>query len=297
MLSVGDSEAYPADLAIVLPGESRLVVVAAHWTGRLLLDGDVEAPVPGIYSPEGLRPRVDGDVHVTGEPGSSLVLDGLVVDGDVVVAAGSLGSLTISQCTVAGRVLVQGTPADGNRELSVSCCRSQVGGIEVVATVPRVSVTDSVVDPALRRATGPAVEAPGAHLVLTGATLLGEVGCRILDVTSSICDGTVTVVDRQVGCARFSYLGPGARVPRRFRCVPPSDAATGDAPSYVDTTPGSPSYPALAPSAPASLRRGAEFEAEMGVHHHLRRPPRMDAARRLVAPYLPVGMQIGMFGS
>ena len=146
-----------------------------------------------------------------------------------------------------------------------------------------------VVDPALRHAAGPTVAAPGAHLFVTGSTLLGEVGCRTLDVTSCICDGTVTVVDRQVGCARFSYLAPGSRAPRRFRCVPPSDAETGDAPSYVDTTPGSPFYPALAPSAPVSLRRGGEFEAEMGVHHHLRRPPRMDAARRLVAPYVPAG--------
>ena len=67
VLSVGDSETYPGDLVVAVPGESRLVVVAAQWTGRLLLDGDVEAPVPGIYAPEGLRPRVDGDVHVTGE--------------------------------------------------------------------------------------------------------------------------------------------------------------------------------------------------------------------------------------
>ena len=60
---------------------------------------------------------------------------------------------------------------------------------------------------------------------------------------------------------------------------------------------GSPSYPSLSPAAPASLRRGGEDGAEMGVHHHLRRPPRLDAARRLVEPYVPAGMQIGLFGS
>jgi hypothetical protein len=132
---------------------------------------------------------------------------------------------------------------------------------------------------------------------ITGSTLFGSVDCRVLEVTSSICDGVVTVVDRQHGCARFSYLGPGSRAPRRFRCVPGSDAAGAVGPSYLSLDPASPFYPALASSTPSAIRRGGEGGAEMGVHHHLRRPLRMDAARRLVAPYVPAGMQIGMFGS
>ena len=297
VVSVADSETYAADLTVAVPAESRLVLVAAHWRGRQLVSGDVEAAVPGVYAPEGLRPHVLGDVHVTGERGASVVLDGLVVEGDVVVDPGALGSLTLSQCTVAGSVRVRSGADGANRELTVAIRRSQVGSLDLAPTVPEVVVVDSVVDPALTAAAAGAVAAPGAHLDVSGSTLFGDVGCRWLEVTSSICDGTVTVVDRQIGCARFSYLGPGSRVPRRFRCVPASDATTAISPSYLSTQPGSPFYPSLAPSAPVSIRHGGEFGSEMGVHHHLRRPQRMDAARRVVAPYVPAGMQIGMFGS
>lgn len=296
VVSVADSETYAADLTIALPAESRLVLVAAHWRGRQLLNGDIEAPVPGVYSPEGLRPHVLGDLHVTGAGGASLLLDGFVVEGDVVVEPGDLGSLTLSQCTVAGRVRVHSGAPGANRELAVALRRSVIGSLDLVDTVPEVLVVDSVVDPALTSVTD-AVAAPGAHLDIVGSTLFGDIGCRWLEVTSSICDGIVTVVDRQVGCARFSYLAPGSRVPRRFRCVPAADATTAISPSYLSTQPGSPFYPSLAPSAPVSIRHGGEFGSEMGVHHHLRRPQRMDAARRLVAPYVPAGMQIGMFGS
>lgn len=305
VLSVADSAVHTGDLTVDVPAESRLVLVAATWRGRLLLDGDVEEPVPGVYSPDGLRPRVVGDVLVTGGAGAAVLLDGLVVEGDVVVRAGDLRSLTVSQCTVAGRVRVEGTDADPNRELAVAVRRSLVGGVDLVATVPALAVVDSVVDPALTDPladpppAGPAVVAPGAHAVVEGATVWGTLDSRLLDVTSSLCLDVVTVVDRQRGCARFSYLAPGSRTPRRFRCVPPTDTAVADRPAFLadGASLGSPSYPSLSPAAPASLRRGGEDGAEMGVHHHLRRPPRLDAALRLVEPYVPAGMQIGLFGS
>ena len=297
VLSIGDSEAYLEDLTVDIPTESRLILVAAGWSGRVLLNGDIEAPTPGIYTPVGLRPRITGDLTVTGAIGSGALLDGLVIEGDVIIEPGSLRSLTISQCTIAGTIRVNGTVADGNRELTLTCWRSQVGGLDVVDTVPEIKVADSVVDPTLAHSAGPAISSPETHLVAFGSTIFGAVDCRTISVSSSICDGLVTVVDRQTGCARFSYFGPGSRVPRRFRCVPVSDGAAGDAPSYADIVPGSPFYPSLAVNAPTSIRRGGEYGAEMGVHHHLRRPPRIDAATRLVAPYVPAGMNLALFGS
>jgi hypothetical protein len=303
VIALADQEDHSLASPLELPGDGRLVLVATEWKERTLLDGDVAAPVPGVYTAEGLQPRVVGDVVVAADAGSSLVLDGLVVLGDVRVEPGGLRSLVVSQCTVAGRIVVEadGTPGGRNDTLDVTVVRSVVGGVELAVTVPALALTDSVVDPRLTTlaggATGPAVAAPGTHVDVAGTTLRGALECHVLDVTSSICDGLVTVVDRQRGCARFSYLAPGSRAPRRFRCVPASDATTAIGPAYLSRDPASPFYPALAPSTPSAIRRGGEGGAEMGVHHHLRRPLRMDAARRLVEPYVPTGMHIGIFGS
>ncbi|MGW5365695.1 hypothetical protein [Actinopolymorpha pittospori] len=301
VVSIATSEDHVGDVVVGIPEESRLILVAAEWKERTLLSGDVAAPVPGIYTAEGLRPRIVGDILVTGGDGSALLLDGLVVLGDVHVEAGGLRSLTVSQCTLAGRIVVDGDDAGPNRALNVSVLRSLVGGVELVETVPTLTATDSVIDPRLTTigggTAGPAILANGTSTEISGSTLFGTLDCRLLEVTSSVCDGVVTVVDRQRGCARFSFLHPGSRAPRRFRCVPASDSATAVGPSYLSLDPASPFYPALAPSTSAAIRRGGEYGAEMGVHHHLRRPERMDAARRLVAPYLPAGMQIGIFGS
>jgi hypothetical protein len=303
VVAVADQEDYSLTAPLALPDERRLVLVATEWTERTLLDGDVAAPVPGVYTAEGRQPRMVGDVVVLGGAGSALLLDGLVVLGDVRVGPGGLRSLTVSQCTVTGRIVVEndGTPTGRNDALEVTVVRSLVGGVELADTVPQLTVTDSVIDPELTvldgGVAGPAVAAVGTHADIAGSTLTGSLECHVLEVTSSICDGVVTVVDRQRGCARFSYLAPGSRAPRRFRCVPAADATTEVGPAYLSRDPASPFYPALAPSTPSAIRRGGEGGAEMGVHHHLRRPLRMDAARRLVEPYVPAGMQIGIFGS
>ncbi len=298
VVSVGDSRSYVEVLGAAVPAESRLVLVAATWEGRTLLNGDVQAPVPGVYSPAGVRPHLGGDLLVAGGPGASVVLDGFVLEGDLILGPGALGSLTLNQCTIAGRIRLEADGAGPNRQATLTVRRSLVGAIVAAATVPAVRVDDCVVDPALAGAAGDtALAAPSADVRLSGSTVLGAVDARTLMVTSSVCDAPVTVLDRQGGCARYSYLAPGSRAPRRYRCVPASDAVSAPAPSFVSLDPGSPFYATLAPTAPASLRRGGEFGAEMGVHHHLRRPTRLDAAARLVEPYLPAGMQFGLFGS
>jgi hypothetical protein len=298
-VSIGDSGHYPGNLAIAVPAATRLVLVAALWPTRILPDGEVLAPLAGRYVPDGLRPHVQGTLTVTGGPGSSVVLDGLVLEGDVVVAPGDLGSLTVAQTTVTGTIRAEVDAGSANASLQVRVIRSAVGGIAVADTIPMVVVSDSVLDTVTVAPppTGDLVlTGAGAHASLEGSTVRGAVAVRTLDASSCVLDGTVMVEHRQVGCVRFSYVGPGSRTPRRHRCVPADRAATNPTPVYVSADPASPAYPALDASCSPLIAEGGEDESEMGVHHHLRRPLRLRAAERQLDPYLPVGSQLGLFG-
>ena len=118
----------------------------------------------------------------------------------------------------------------------------------------------------------------------------GGIEVRALRATSSILDGPVAVENRQTGCVRFSFVAPGARVPRRYRCVPGPEDDPDLRPLYRATDPGSPHYLTLA--GPPPIAGGGEFDSEMGVHHHLQRPARVRAAHRLLPGFVPVGIEI-----
>lgn len=284
MVAVGDSATHPGDLDVAVPAATRLVLLAAGRPDGTLPSGQRPDPVP-----DGRRPHVLGSLRVTGGPGASVVVDGIVLEGDLVVKPGRLGSLTVSQSTVTGVVQVEAGAGGGNGDLAVSVDRAVLGGIACKGAVRSLTVVDAIVD----AAGGPAVTAPGSPLCARGATVRGTVLVRTLEASDCVLDGTVTATHRQAGCLRFSVVGPGSRTPRRFRCV---DGAR-HAPAYASTDPGSPVYLALAATCSAAIRAGGEFEAEMGVHHHLRRPPREAAAVRALAPYAPVQLEIGTFGS
>nr|WP_238342074.1 phage tail protein [Actinopolymorpha rutila] len=307
VVAVGDSSRYDGDLTVAVPEATRLTMVAATWRDRIVGNDEIRPRVIGEYSPEGLRPVVVGDLRLTGAPGSAVLLDGLVVTGDVVVAAGDLGRLTVSQCTIAGRVRVEGADGAANGDCRVVLRRTRAAGVDLAADVPELTLVESIVDAlppelanvavnALTGVTGPAVTAPGAAVVVTGCTVRGGLTSRSLNAGNSILDGAAVVEHRQIGCVRYSYVGPGSRVPRRFSCVPPAEGAGAPSPVYVSIEPGSPSYLALAPGCPADIRAGAEGDGEMGAYHHLQAQLRVQATRRLLAPYVPVGLEIGTVG-
>ena len=298
-VSVGNSDRYAAAVAVDVPAGTRLVLVAADWPARVLPDGEVLGPVPGRYGPDGLRPCLRGSLTFRGGPGSSVVLDGLLVDGDVVVGPGDLGSLGVAATTVTGALRVESGEPGANGSLLVRVERSILGRLEAAPTVPAVTFLDAVVDTGVLAVPPPdvlAVLGAGTQVCLEGSTVRGGVVARTLSASSSILDGTVSVEHRQVGCVRFGYVGAGSRTPRRFRCVPADGGVGPPVPVYASTDPGSPAYLALASSCSPAIRAGGEGESEMGAHHHLGRPPRRRALERQLAGYLPVGTQLGTFG-
>ncbi len=296
VISVGDNASYPvhadspSDVSVAVPEATRLVIVAATWRGRVLGPGEVLPPVDGVYGPEGLRPHLRGCLTVSGDGGSSVVLDGIVVEGDVVVGPGALGSLTLSNCTVAGAVRV-GEGGATNQGIAVRVVRSACGPLRFGRGAAGLDLRDSTVDAGTDAC---AVTGPALHLVVEGCTVLGEVEVRTLEASNAVFDGPVTVENRQTGCVRHSFVTPGSRVPRRYRCAPAAASDVRMRPAFASTTPGSPHFLALAPGCPREIAEGGEGGAEMGVHHHLGRPVRARAAARLLGPYVPLGLELGV---
>ena len=293
VIAVGDNASYPGDLQVHIPAATRLILVAASIGDPAQASGPGTFAAGGAYSPAGLRPVVRGSLTVSGEGGSSLIVDGLVIDGDVLVDDGELGSLTLSQCTVSGGVRAGQPGGAGNPGLAVRLVRGIAGQVGFGPAAASLELLDSVVDAG---AAG-AVAGAGLALTVTGSTVRGQIMVRTLAASSSILDGHAEAEHRQTGCVRYSYVRPGSTVPRRFRCAP-DPAAPGQqraqAPAYAATDPGSPHYLALARYGPAEIAAGGEGGSEMGVHHHLYRPVRLAAAARLLDPYVPAGTQLGV---
>ncbi len=300
VIAIGDDETYPGDLTVHVPAATRLVLVAATWAERVLAGGEVLPPPLGSYDPQGLRPHLAGTLTITGDGGSSVVLDGLVVTGDVVVGESRLGSLAVSQCTIAGALRV-GLGAPSNLGLEARLVRSVCGPVRFGPAAASLRVCDSVVDPRAFGEPGEQVAVAGAGLVLDvqASTVRGRVAVRTLEASSAVLDGHVEVEHRQTGCVRYSYIEPGSRVPQRFRCVPDPAARRVEArqlrPTYAATDAGSPQYLALSLTCPPEIATGGECGSEMGVHHQLARPLRLAATGRLLAPYAPAGLEIGVF--
>src|SRR3546814_11902911 len=96
-----------------------------------------------------------------------------------------------------------------------------------------------------------------------------------------------------MGCVRFSYVPPGARTPRRFRCQPDlaAEQAIDDAtrrnpslsdvskarlrslagsrvrPAFTDRRYGRPAYMPLARSVDGGIPEGADDEGPLGALH------------------------------
>ena len=312
VIAVLDSRTYEEDLAIDVPEGSELLIVAADWPVRDVLGTPTRTV--GEWVPQGRRPHLDGDLSVTGTaPGTSevpgrLALEGLLVEGEVSVAAGNLGGLRISDCTLVpaeGGLVVNstGTAAKRNAGLEVVVERAICGPVDLPAAVPDLGVSDSILDGAI------AISAPGATARIRSCTILGTCAVHTLRADNSIFDGVVTAVRRQVGCVRFCFVpqDPAVSVPKRYRCQP--DLALRDVvdqaqraaivarlvPGFTSTTYGDPGYGQLARTCPPEIGTGAEDGSEMGAFSSLKQPQRIANLRTVVDEYLRFGLEAGVF--
>jgi hypothetical protein len=173
----------------------------------------------------------------------------------------------------------------GNTGLQITLDRSVCGPLENGPGAHLDTVRDSIVDG--RGAA--ALTAPAVAIERT--TVLGAAGVRSIQASNSIFTGDVVAERRQTGCVRYSYLPPGSRVPRRFRCQPDGDSRAR--PVFTSTTYGDPGYCQLAADCPPEIAGGAEDEGEMGAWNFIEAAHRMANLRARLDEYLRFGLEAG----
>ncbi len=293
------SDIYRENLAIAIPPNSELHIVAAGWP-QTADPGQTATWHVGQFEPSGRRPHLIGDVTVTGGAAAgALWLDGLWIDGKITVQAGDLGTLGLSHVALfpaGGGVDVAGA----NPRLSVEIVRSLTG--KVAGPAPSLSVTESIVD----ATGGAAISATDAFTSIQRCTIFGTVDVQRLEAGNTIFNDKVTTARRQSGCVRYSFVPAGSATPRRFRCQPDlavSQAGSAQAasviarigPSFTSRAFASAAYGQLSATTSPEILTGDENESEMGAFGFLMQPQRAQGARTALDEYLRAGLEAGLF--
>jgi hypothetical protein len=286
-----DEDLDTAATRIEIPQDSHLVIVAGQWPEEETDDPtQPKVRATGRVVPRAVRPNLLGTIEVLGTaPAGSpelgrLALVGLLVEGTLRLAAGRLGSVLVSHCTLAPGTTTLTVAANPDLQLVIE--RSIVSDVTPGSAVPTVVVDRSIVDGQI----------DGRALRVESSTVFGTVAAESIEASSSIFVDDVVVERRQEGCLRFCYAPMTSSVPRRFRCQP-ADSAAADTvfPTFVSDTFGDPSYAVLATTCPAEIAEGAEGEDEMGVWRFVQVPRRVRNLRRALDEYLRFGLEAGVF--
>ena len=263
--------------------------------------------------------RLTGELRVSGGAESELTLNGLLVAGAAVVVRGELSRLTIRHCTFvpgldvnpAGAPAATGAPSlvIEAPNVRVTIERSIVGAIRAELGC-EVDVVDSIVDANSTDQVAYAAavdESAGGPLTVTNSTIVGRVHTYAMALATNAIllaepaasgdwVAPVRVEKRQEGCVRFSYVDPGASVPRRFRCRPdPTDDPVAVRPEFTSLRYGDAAYLQLGEHCPLEIRAGADDGAEMGAYHLLFAPQREANLRLRLDEYLRFGLEAGIF--
>lgn len=301
---------------IKIPEGRQLVIVAAKQpevdpTGGL---PEESHGLPEHLNPNELRPHLLGNLKVEGTaaadsdtPGQ-LVLDGLLVEGNLsVVDDGNLGGLQVAHCTLVpseGGLEV----GPGNERLEIDLVRSICGPITLTTAVSKLVVEESIID----HLGGQAINAPKTPLELQKTTVFGEIRGLSMEASDCIFDQKIDITRRQEGCVRFSYIAEKSKTPCRFRCQPDLEIGRqvseakeqGDAlekailewlvPAFTSTEYGHHAYAQLSQTCPLLIRTGAEDGSEMGVFSILKQPQRLASLRACMDEYLRFGLEAGL---
>jgi len=340
VIAILDSQTYTEQLTgsektIVIRPAEQLLIVAAGWrSGQVPQAGEWNRDLNQFLVAEGLRPNLSGNISVVGESSGDtgrLLINGLLIEGELTVKAGDLGGLTLTHTTLVpseGGLVVNSSEvsaAQRNANLSLAIDRCICGPLRVPVTAKSMHVIDSILDANAPPGTqayaivGPSEAEYGAPITLERSTVFDDVRVREITLASEVIFmGRIEAERLQAGCVRYSYIPPGSHVPRRFRCQPdlalvkrarelekpgPEDldanererVALSVRPVFTSATYSDPAYAQLSIVCPEETGTGAEDGSEMGVFSHLKQPQREANVRANLNEYLRFGMGSGIF--
>jgi hypothetical protein len=307
----------------VHPG-SELHIVAAQWRAKRTGPGIADNPRRrGYVVRKERRFTLDGQMRVTasapppadGRPGV-LILDGLEITGGVSLAARAVSALTIRHCTLRAPGASALETSAALDQMDVAILSSIVGRIRLDFGAGPATGSLAITESLIAADGGPAAAVAAAQLDarLDDVTLFGASAFKSLEATNVIFTGAVTVTRTQAGCVRYSSIGAGSAVPRRFRCQPdlaiaaaierkggaaltPAEAIAarlGVRPLFLDTALDEPTAAMLNPLTSAGIASGGEGDCEMGVFARAAERLRMSNIESLFEDYLPFGLEAGL---
>lgn len=325
IIAILDNCTYDETFPVIdIPVGSQLLIVAANWPEVDVPEGlpGEKHRIPGQRDPNNLRSHLVGNLKVRGlaaeeslTPGE-LVLDGLLVEGEISSPEGNLGSLRLAHCTLVpdkGGLRID----SGNSRLEIDLARSICGPIALDAEISKLSVEESILD----NKGGPAkaIAALKTPLELYHSTVFGEVLALTMEASNCIFTDTIEAVRRQEGCIRFCYVPEGSETPHCFHCQPELEISrqvseaggqqhlskvVRDAirervlgwliPSFTSTQYGHHAYAQLSRTCPLAIRIGADDGSEMGVFYGLKQPQREANLRTALDEYLRFGLEAGI---
>lgn len=230
------------------------------------------------------RPVLDGPVSLVPGPDGTVVLEGLWLTGPVTIpaeAAHEPARVVLRDCTLVPggepSLIVEHTTAAVTLERCVlGPVRAEVG--------TQISLRDCIIDAS---DVDDVAVAGTAALSLEACTVRGRVEALRVDISDSLALGRVHALRRQVGCARYSFLGTGSITPPPYHCF------SGAPPEFTSTRHGDAGYFQLRASTVDSVRRGASDGAEMGAGHRLHEPLRESNLRIRLEEYVRFGLAAG----
>ncbi len=319
VIEITDSGVYTEPLNISLEAKESLQIRAANGTRPVIRLLDWQTNLPD-------------SLNASGESGSRLTLDGLLITGRSVQVEGNMAEVCIRHCTLVPGWELHGDcrprrPTEPSLEVFnmstyITIEHSILGLIEVnqeeaLMDPLSIRISDSILDASSpERIALRGIDCPVAPVVLTmtRCTVFGEVQVHAIDLAeNSIFYGLVKVARRQEGCMRFCYVTPGSRTPRCYNCQPDlvvqavdedpnvTDIDTAKQserdhvqPLFKSVRYGTPTYCQLADACADEIKGGADDESEMGVFHDLFQPQRAANLRARLDEFTPAEMDAGI---